>query len=69
MLIRSTADACFVMLRNGLTLEIVYDPTHAGTREAVEDQSLFDDTDLPPASSGVWLIGETVLLEVQAGQA
>ncbi len=69
MLIRSTPYACFVMLRNGLTLELVYDRSLAGMSPS-QDVTTSSEADLPvPASCGVWLIGETVLTEVVAGQA
>lgn len=86
MLIRSTPYACFVMLRNGLTLEIVYDraligesercATETATAHASDDRTDRDTSDLPgldsgatSASCGVWLMGESVLTEVVAGQA
>lgn len=70
MLIRSTPHACFVILRNGLTLELFYDESLTGERGG-EDTS---DSDASPAirqtaSQGVWLMGEEVLFEVSAGQA
>lgn len=70
MLIRATEDACFVMLRNGLTLEVVYDRVHSG-RSAEERAAWCDQggDSGPTPSSGVWLIGETVVCEVSAGQA
>lgn len=69
MLIRSTPYACFVMLRNGLTLEIVYDRKLIGD-ERESDTLIPELDDLPAAAScGVWLMGETVLTEVVAGQA
>ncbi len=84
MLIRSTPYACFVMLRNGLTLELVYDRALIGA-DTGRDQTnatgdgcstasagaadLPDDAEFSGASSGVWLMGETVLTEVVAGQA
>jgi hypothetical protein len=63
MLIRATEDACFVMLPNGLTLELFYDRALAGRSDEHETAS-----DAAP-SSGVWLMGETVVCEVRAGQA
>lgn len=65
MLIRSTPHACFVMLKNGLTLELFYDASLAGQN----DQDDTPEGDRPPASQGVWLMGESVLFEVRAGQA
>ncbi len=68
MLIRSTPHACFVMLKNGLTLELFYDnglPSGADAKRAPTPS----DRDLPAASQGVWLMGESVLFEVRAGQA
>lgn len=84
MLIRSTPYACFVMLRNGLTLELVYDRALIGADTGRDQASTTGDgcstasaseADLPDdgegsgASCGVWLMGETVLTEVVAGQA
>jgi hypothetical protein len=64
MLIRSTSHACYVILRNGLTLELFYDEAlegaHAAEREAGSAAK---------PSQGVWLMGESVLFEVRAGQA
>jgi hypothetical protein len=72
MLIRSTPHACFVMLRNGLTLELFYDEALSGVHTGGE--STQRPADLPPpsmptGSQGVWLFGESVLFEVSAGQA
>ena len=76
MLIRSTPYACFVMLQNGLTLELVYDRALIGassendTAGDVGTEEALTTGDLPPnASCGVWLMGEQVLTEVIAGQA
>jgi hypothetical protein len=66
MLIRSTPHACFVILRNGLTLELFYDEAH---RVAHRANSRAVPNDTPTPSQGVWLIGESVLFEVSAGQA
>ena len=72
MLIRATRQACFVMLRNGLTLEVFYADgltrDRDGKRHGATDSDAHDAT-LEPASKGVWLIGESVLSEVRAGQA
>jgi len=67
MLIRSTPHACFVMLRNGLTLELFYDETFTGMR--AEGTRSGTKSARPEPSQGVWLIGEAVLLDVRAGQA
>jgi hypothetical protein len=70
MLIRATEDACFIMLRNGLTLEVVYDRVLTG--RSAEDRVEWcesDEDQRPAPSSGVWLMGETVVFEVTAGQA
>ena len=67
MLIRSTPHACFVMLRNGLTLELFYDETFAGAR--AEGTRSGTKAAQPAPSQGVWLMGESVLLDVRAGQA
>ena len=66
MLIRSTRQACFVMLPNGLTLEVFY--SDGSTREPKDQQGWAAPT-LENGSKGVWLIGESVLSEVRAGQA
>jgi hypothetical protein len=66
MLIRSTPNACFVFLRNGLTLELSYDqhltvpdPRSTGIERR---RGLV-------GSHGVWILKEEVLLEVKVGQA
>jgi hypothetical protein len=64
MLIRATRQVCFVMLRNGLTLELVYAPTLTGEAPMRETRRT-----APTPSHGVWLMGERVLTEVRAGQA
>lgn len=70
MLIRSTPHACFVILSNGLTLELFYDENLTGSRP---DPSMDTGSPtwraLPTASQGVWMMGESVLFEVSAGQA
>ncbi|HEY2732641.1 MAG TPA: hypothetical protein VGI70_01585 [Polyangiales bacterium] len=66
MLIRSTPHACFVILRNGLTLELFYDRAFTGARDD-EMRTSAHETATP--SQGVWLMGESVLVEVHAGQA
>jgi hypothetical protein len=71
MLIRSTPQACFVILSNGLTLELFYDEAFTGAHSATEmTQRSTDHTRRAPSGSqGVWLMGEAVLFEVNAGQA
>ena len=71
MLIRSTPHACFVILENGLTLEVFYDETLSGlgTSPATSSAAEHSARSLPTASQGVWLIGESVLSEISAGQA
>jgi hypothetical protein len=64
MLIRSTSHACYVILRNGLTLELFYEEALKGADAEEHDA---DGTVNP--SQGVWLMGESVLFEVRAGQA
>jgi hypothetical protein len=66
MLIRATRQACFVMLRNGLTLEVFYAD---GLTRDQGTKALEPATSLDKASKGVWLMGESVLSEVRAGQA
>ena len=67
MLIRCTAHACFVILPNGLTLELCYDHD-LGLRQLGERRS---DSALTPSSSsyGVWIFREEVLGEAKVGQA
>lgn len=67
MLIRSTRHACFVELRNGLTLELCYDL--AGKSAAAADAVSGDDMPVMARSQGVWMFQEEVLLEVKVGQA
>lgn len=73
MLIRSTPHACFVILKNGLTLELFYDEALTGSRSGATPSSASDNASKAsaqvPASQGVWLMGEEVLAEVRAGQA
>jgi hypothetical protein len=64
MLIRSTSHACYVMLRNGLTLELFYDEALKGAEHQAHDAD-----NLAKPSQGAWLMGESVLFEVRAGQA
>ena len=71
MLIRSTPHICFVILRNGLTLELCYDQNLVSREpraEYADDAELFAER-APPASQGVWMFHEEVLFEVRAGQA
>jgi hypothetical protein len=73
MLIRSTPQACFVILNNGLTLELFYDEALTGVRNTATPNSVSNNSRTTrtrqPASQGVWLMGEEVLFEVSAGQA
>jgi hypothetical protein len=66
MLIRSTPQACFVILANGLTLELFYADSLTGTH--CDDARVYPEQRSSP-SQGVWLMGETVVSEVSAGQA
>jgi len=66
MLIRSTPHACFVILRNGLTLELFYDEELTGARAEPKGSARHER---PNPSQGVWLMGESVVSEVRAGQA
>jgi hypothetical protein len=68
MLIRSTPQACFVILRNGLTLELFYDEALTGTHNPT-GLAQRPDRRTATGSQGVWLMGEAVLFEVSAGQA
>lgn len=63
MLIRSTHNACFVILPNGLTLELFYDQRFA------RDRGDWRESELPTISQGVWMFHEEVLVEVTPGQA
>jgi hypothetical protein len=71
MLIRSTPQACFVILSNGLTLELFYDEALTGAHNpnGLPQRSLERTKRAPTGSQGVWLMGESVLFEVHAGQA
>jgi hypothetical protein len=62
MLIRSTPAACFVLLPNGLTLELFYADALTKRRDGEPKQPT-------PASQGVWLMGQSVLFSIRAGQA
>jgi len=70
MLIRSTRHACFVMLRNGLTLELFYgagfDEDSTGTPK---DPEAHRPELSSSASQGVWMLREEVLVEVKVGVA
>ena len=66
MLIRSTPQVCFVILANGLTLELFYADSLTG---AHCDEVAGDPQQPSAPSQGVWLMGETVVSEVFAGQA
>jgi hypothetical protein len=68
MLIRSTPFACLVFLKNGLTLELVYDRQLKAMQPpgvTAENES----ATLNGTSHGVWMYREEVLCEVRAGQA
>ena len=67
MLIRSTPHACWVILANGLTLELFYADALTGKRTLDGDDEHPEDH--PRPSQGVWLMGEAVVSEVRAGQA
>lgn len=70
MLIRSTPHACYVMLKNGLTLELCYDIHNMGPRTSAADGGERSaSTGLLRASQGVWVYQEEVVLEVTVGQA
>ena len=73
MLIRSTPQACFVILKNGLTLELFYDESLTGVRSGTTPSPAGDNprsaNNQHAPSQGVWLMGEEVLFEVRAGQA
>jgi hypothetical protein len=70
MLIRATPHACFVILSNGLTLELFYDEALAGLPTRGPSPTLRDASRTEPTpSQGVWLMGDAVLFEVSAGQA
>ena len=70
MLIRSTRHACFVMLRNGLTLELFYGAGFDEERRLEEDGLEVHRPELSTsASQGVWMLREEVLFEVKVGVA
>jgi hypothetical protein len=70
MLIRSTPHACYVMLKNGLTLELCYDISSVSQKtRAAEDGERRESRGTPSASQGVWVFREEVVLEVKVGQA
>ena len=71
MLIRSTPHTCFVILPNGLTLELCYDQRGAVRRDSVDEDAESSERRRmhSPASQGVWVFQEEVLLEVKVGQA
>jgi hypothetical protein len=73
MLIRSTPQACFVILKNGLTLELFYDEALTGIRNGATPNPAGNSpqraSEHSAPSQGVWLMGEEVLFEVRAGQA
>jgi hypothetical protein len=69
MLIRSTPHACYVMLKNGLTLELCYDISSASQKGTAADSGERRRPGNPSASQGVWVFQEEVVLEVKVGQA
>jgi hypothetical protein len=70
MLIRSTPHACYVMLKNGLTLELCYDISSVGSKQPAADSGEHETLRRRPlASQGVWVFQEEVVLEVKVGQA
>jgi hypothetical protein len=69
MLIRSTPHACYVMLKNGLTLELCYDVSNVGQKSSAAEPGELSSRRAPLASQGVWVFQEEVVLEVKVGQA
>lgn len=71
MLIRSTRHACFVILRNGLTLELFYGAGFDEERDVVPTAPEANRPELSTtaASQGVWMLREEVLFEVKVGVA
>lgn len=72
MLIRSTPHACYVVLKNGLTLELCYDINNVSPKPAADsahEGSERRSRGTPLASQGVWVFKEEVVLEVKVGQA
>lgn len=68
MLIRSTPYTCFVMLQNGLTLELVFGESASSpsfTTGAVSNSQ----PRTPVRTQGVWMFNEEVLFDVEVGQA
>jgi hypothetical protein len=69
MLIRSTPHACYVMLKNGLTLEVCYDISNVSQKSGAAESGDRPARSTPLASQGVWVFHEEVVLEVKVGQA
>jgi hypothetical protein len=68
MTIHATAHACFLVLPNGLTLELFYDEALSGANTLASDPAR-DTSAWGAGSHGVWLLHEEVLFTVRAGQA
>jgi hypothetical protein len=64
MKIHSTPYACYVSLRNGLTLELTFAPEPRYPRASARVPEPY-----ALRSSGVWMFREEVLLEVRVGLA
>ena len=67
MMIHATPHACFVILNNGLTLELFYDEALTGSGASGGES--YGLRRRAVGSHGVWLLGEDVVSEVRAGQA
>lgn len=66
MKIHSTPHACYVSLRNGLTLELTFEPL---PREDSSDRAPRPWEHQALRSSGVWIFREEVLFEARVGLA
>ena len=69
MLIRSTPYTCFVMLKNGLTLELVFGESVAEPSFASDALRRAKSTPKTTRTQGVWMFNEEVLADVEVGQA
>ena len=69
MLIRSTPYTCFVMLQNGLTLELVFGESASSPSFSTDAVSSVSQARTPVRTQGVWMFNEEVLFDVEVGQA
>jgi hypothetical protein len=69
MLIRSTPYTCFVMLKNGLTLELVFGESVSEPTFATDALRRVSPSPKTTRTQGVWMFHEEVLFDVEVGQA